>query len=462
MTVIGAALLWSTMAAAQDRSTQDRPALVEGSPVAAVQGVWRSRGYGYVVVMGQDGPALFHVAGDFCYADPRQERDPDELFAYYRPLGRDTVAFSGELGQTRIVFDRLRSLPAACSDTGRWSPARIAALTAATFADLYPSFAERGIDWRARTAAVERALNDTTDDASLFKTLRAMLAGVEDPHVELHASVAGEERDLEPGDGPTLARLRGGKNEGGPRIGEEQWQPAYRRGILDTVLQGKGHQAAGGNILWGRVGDIGYLNLMSMSGDEDAFHAALDQAMTAFKGARGVIVDVTNNRGGTDGLAQQIAGRFAAGRRLAYTKVAHGARDVEPQPFHVEPSKRTRYVGPVYLLTSDVTLSAAEVFALYMRALPNVVHVGGTTRGAFSDMIEKPLPNGWTLNLSAEIYRDPQGRSHEVRGLSPQVEREIFPPSNLTGGHARAVLALMDDIRRDDNRLKVSHNTPTQ
>ena len=90
---------------------QDRPALVEGRPVAAVQGVWRSRGYGYVVVMGQDGPSLFHVAGDFCYADPRQERDPDELFAYYRPLGRDTVAFSGELGQTRIVFDRLRSLP---------------------------------------------------------------------------------------------------------------------------------------------------------------------------------------------------------------------------------------------------------------------------------------------------------------------------------------------------------------
>ena len=106
MTVIGAALLWSTMAAAQDRAHQDRPALVEGRPVAAVEGVWRSRGYGYVVVMGQDGPSLFHVAGDFCYADPRQERDPDELFAYYRSLGRDTVAFSGELGQTRIVFDR--------------------------------------------------------------------------------------------------------------------------------------------------------------------------------------------------------------------------------------------------------------------------------------------------------------------------------------------------------------------
>ena len=34
--------------------------------------------------------------------------------------------------------------------------------------------------------------------------------------------------------------------------------------------------------------------------------------------------------------------------------------------------------------------------------------------------------------------------------------------SNLTGGHARAVLALMDDIRRDDNSLKVQQNSPTQ
>ena len=112
--------------------------------------------------------------------------------------------------------------------------------------------------------------------------------------------------------------------------------------------------------------------------------AALDEAVASFQGARAVIVDVTNNRGGYDGIAQHIAGRFTETRRLAYTKIGFGAQGVEPQPFHVEPSARVRYTGPVYLLTSDVTLSAAEIFSLYMRALPNVVHVGDTTRGAFS------------------------------------------------------------------------------
>jgi len=327
---------------------------------------------------------------------------------------------------------------------------------AETFGDLYPSFAERGIDWPSRTAAVARSLNDKSSDATLFKTIETMLAGIEDPHVELSAKVAGAERTLEPGDGVTLRRLRAAANGGGARAAERKWRDAYERGILETVLQGKGRQTANGRLFWGRAADIGYLNLRSIAGftesgsdDRIMLDTVLDQAMTAFRGARAIIVDLSNNRGGYDGLAQHIAGRFADERKLAYAKIAFGAHGVEPQPFHVEPSKRVRYVGPVYLLTSDVTVSAAEILALYLRALPNVVHVGGTTRGAFSDMIEKPLPNGWTLTLSAEIYRDPQGRSYEARGLPPQREFEVFPEGDLTGGHARRVLALMDEIRRE-------------
>jgi carboxyl-terminal processing protease len=83
-----------------------------------------------------------------------------------------------------------------------------------------------------------------------------------------------------------------------------------------------------------------------------------------------------------------------------------------------------------------------------MRALPNVVHVGTNTRGAFSDMIDKPLPNGWQLALSAEIYRDADGKNYEGRGIPPQFQRAVFPASDLFGGHARTVLAVMDDIRQ--------------
>src|SRR5258708_7648475 len=81
----------------------DRPVIASGRPVAEVQGIWRSRGYGYVLRVGADGLSLFHVAGGFCYADPRRADDPDRMFALYRPFGPDAVAFSGTPGQTRYV-----------------------------------------------------------------------------------------------------------------------------------------------------------------------------------------------------------------------------------------------------------------------------------------------------------------------------------------------------------------------
>ena len=196
------------------------PAMVDGRPVPAVQGVWRSRGYGYVVRITDQGPRLFHVAGGFCYPDRRPEPDPDKLFLFYRSLGQDTVAFSCEIGQTRYVFDRLADLPAACAAQPAWTAPRIAALVGATFAELYPSFDERGIDWRARTAAVERALDEDSSDAALFATLETMLEGIEDPHVELHAEVAGERRDLEPGDGATI---RAHRRAGDPRTAVQDW-----------------------------------------------------------------------------------------------------------------------------------------------------------------------------------------------------------------------------------------------
>jgi carboxyl-terminal processing protease len=428
--------------------------MIAGRPAPALHGAWRSRGYGYVLQVGGDGLKLFHAAGPFCYADPRPQRDPDHLFVLYRELANGTVAFSGLPGQTRYVFDRLAELPAACNDRGSdrapWPPPRIAALVAATFADIYPSFAERGIDWAARTNEMRPALDAIRDDAALFDALRALLAGVEDAHVELHARVAGTERTLLPGEATTLVRA-------GAR--EEEWHKSYRRGVREVVLKGRGHAGANGQVFWGRAGDIGYLNLLTFErfsadprrppDDPAALDAALDAALAAFQGARAVIVDISNNDGGFDWLAQRVAGRFADRPRPAYSKIAIGAQGVEPQPFEVAPSNRARYLGPVYLLSSDITLSAAEVFALYMRALPNVIHVGETTRGAFSDTINKPLPNGWTLVLPGEIYRDPQGQSYEVRGLPPQRRFEVFPPDDLFNGHARRVLMLMEEIRRE-------------
>jgi carboxyl-terminal processing protease len=445
-------------ATAEERTAQDRAVMAAGRPEAALAGVWRSRGYGYILRITADRLDLFHVAGSFCYADPRSKRDPDKLFVYWRTLEKsDTIGFSGTPGQTRYVFDRIAELPAACTATTRWTPPQLAALVAATFADLYPSFRERGIDWAARTREVQGKLGERASADALFTALRAMLAGVNDPHVEVQAKIDGEDREYNPGQAPTLL-LAGADPDGGDRTKREAaWQQAYRRGVRDVVLKGRGHAGANDRVIWGRVGDIGYLNILAMerfspgrsADDAVALDAALDAVMAEFVGARAVILDISNNDGGFDSLAQHIAGRFADNTYLAYRKIAVGAQNLELQPFEVTPSPRQRFLGPVYMLTSDITLSAGEVFALYMRALPNVVHVGETTRGAFSDTTNKPLPNGWMLVLPTEIYRTPVGTSYEARGLPPQRRFEVFPRADLAGGHARRVNVLIEDIRRE-------------
>jgi carboxyl-terminal processing protease len=446
LTILAASAIAVTLLAPATADSTDRPVMRNGRVVSAIQGVWRSRGYGYVVRMDSKGPELFHVAGEFCYPDPRGERDPDGIFEYYRQMGSGAVAFSSEPGDSLYVFDRVPSLPAACTDRTPWTQSRIAALVAAIFTDLYPSFAEFGIDWKARVAALERQRANITNDASLFDALRTLLDGIEDAHTELHGSAAGRSVELVPGDGPTLMHVAAAFGS------EQQWRQTYRREVLKTILQKKGHEVANGHVIWGRVGDVGYINLLTLfdygpDGEGRATaDAVFDRAFAAFEGVRAVIVDISSNTGGSDIFALHVASRFADRRRLAFTKIGVGAQGVEPQPLHVEPSARSRYLGPVYVLMSDVTVSAGEILALSMRTLPNVVLVGGATRGAFSDAIDKPLPNGWKLNLSAEIYRDPEGRSHETKGVSPHIKRKVFPPDDLVGGHARLVLDLIRDI----------------
>jgi carboxyl-terminal processing protease len=444
---IAAALLWPTMADADDR-----PVMLNGRVIPELHGIWRSRGYGYVVRLESEGAELFHVAREFCYPDPRNERDPEGMFKYFRRVEPSTVAFSSEPGDSRYVFDRVPSLPTACSDQTPWTPSRIAGLVAAIFTDLYPprSFEQFGVDWRARVAALERERPSIADDAALFGALEALLDGIEDAHVELHGTVGGRSRELVPGDGATLKEVEARLGGSSP---VRQWRQAYRQGILETVLQGKGHETANRRVLWGRVGDIGYINLLAMggfsannTGGRAAADAVFDQAFAAFDGARAVIVDVSANTGGSDAFALHVASRFADRPRLAFTKIGVGAQGIDPQPLYVEPSPRSRYLGPVYVLMSDVTVSAGEIFALAMRAMPNVVLVGGPTRGAFSDAIDKPLPNGWKLNLSAEDYRDPEERSYETKGLPPHIARDVFPRHDLSRGHARLVLSLMKEI----------------
>lgn len=402
----------------------------------AVDGVWRSRGYGHILVVRDGRRVLYHVAGPFCYPDPSGTGGDDDTYRLVSIRGPARIAFAAAPDQTRYAFDRIAALPPGCAVRHRWTAHDIAGLIAATFADLYPGFDRRGRVRRTLTAALATP-GDAMSDLAFFHHLTRVLDSLDDAHVGLAATIDGIDHEVEGGEAATIRDARAD-----PALGvdgterERTWSRAYRDGITGLLDRG-GHQVANRRILWGRIGRIGYLNVVAMGAfDKDApaddlvaLDAALDDALAAFQGLPGVIVDVTNNRGGYDAISLHIAGRFADRRRLAFTKRAVGARGGF-QPFHVVPSDRIRYLGKVALLTSDVTVSAGETFTLAMRALPNVTQTGARTRGALSDQLAKPLPNGWTLTLPAETYRDPEGRSPEGIGIAPERAMPPFVPDH--------------------------------
>ncbi|WAS95483.1 S41 family peptidase [Nannocystis punicea] len=426
-------------------------------------GVWQSQGYGYVLTVARGRVRLFDVAGDVCV----EQRDLDAsvlpFFDQVRlePSGT-TMVLSSALDPYEFRFTRLTALPPACTPpTADTPPANFAAF-AEFFAHHYAFFSLYGVDWPSRVAAARERVSDATDDAALFAILRELVQPLTDSHIKIEAEFAGATHVHDGDEGPLERFLAADAARRGadPRQALQEFRRTYwLDGIGRELLAGGGTIAANQRIQYGMLpGGVGYLAAVSMGGfvdgDYDSLRAELptldavmNDALALFeaRNARAVIVDASLNIGGYDFIGLALAGRFAAAPAVAYTRRA--ADDPQSRGFavRVEPAKGRRFTGPVYVVTSAETVSAGEILTLALRALPNVRHAGQSTRGAFSTVLEKRLPNGWFVGLSNEHYTDPQGENWEGRGIPPQLPLAVFGPEGHDG-HVAAIRTLLAQI----------------
>ncbi len=425
---------------------------------ARLNGVWRSRGYGWLWEIANGRVRVFDESGTYCIARPdvRQKlqdlADDLELSADGRRLRLPL-----EDSAYRFTFDKIDALPAACAHPPASTPAGVIAALGDIFSAHYAFFAARHVDWPTLVDAAKSKVHSGTSEAELLQVVQGLLGNFDDDHVSLRAKIKGRRVVCNTGEGPALKGVADAARQEGVELNDmiERWkQTVLTPEIADELFDGTLKTTANGNVKYGLInGNIGYLGLLSMEdfdagdADEAALNHALDEAMTRFEGAKAVIVDVSLNDGGEDTLARAIAARFAAKRTLVYSKFAGDARGAVPQPIFLEPSSGPRFTGPVTLITSNVTVSAAEVFTLAMRALPNVTHVGQRTRGSLSDVLTKRLPNGWFVTLSNEIYRDADGKAWEGAGIPPAVAIPLFTGSDdAASSHAKAVRAVVARI----------------
>jgi carboxyl-terminal processing protease len=288
------------------------------------------------------------------------------------------------------------------------------------------------------TIDVREAAGIPVTPSELFDLMIGMARLLDDGHVNLTADDIGRDEDAEVSVYP-----------------KDDATGDLETNVEETYIEeDEFTTAAEEEISWGTIGDIGYVSITAMegyspaaddeAGDEDdhgiedaAAHTAMAAVMAALGDTSGMIIDVRANGGGWDTVALEIATWFAGPRTLAWSEQRRngpGHEDFGPwEDTFVEAAQPDAYDGPVVLLTSGGTYSAAEVFVLAMRVRDHVTVMGEPTSGHFSDQMEGTLPNGWVYDLSHERYRAADGMIYETRG-APVDEAVTFDVAALATG----------------------------
>ncbi len=301
----------------------------------------------------------------------------------------------------------------------------------------YCFFDLKNIDWKARYEKHRSKVTANTTDDELYEIMVETLEGFNDAHVDIRV--------------PNGPHFDAGK-------------PSYIRGVLKEVkeelklesdskwvmldhfmkmsdetllkagfepMQYKGLIMEDKPWFYHTTSeDYGYLRFISCYSrvitEEGDLEVLLDEIFETFKGKKGIIIDVRLNGGGYDGVSFMVAGKLTKEKILGHTKQTRIKGDTysEPEEHFIEPSGKHQFENPVIVLTNDRTVSAADVFALATKQLPNVKIVGDNSNGSFSDVLEKRMPNGWILNLSNQRYFSPDGENYEGKGVPVDVKMQ--------------------------------------
>ena len=320
-----------------------------------------------------------------------------------------------------------------------------------------------GLDWPAACARHRPAILAARNDDELYTALNALLDELGDVHT--HALKPREVEELRRRQGVLI----------GFRTGPVVGQPAQRRILL--VYPGSPAALAGVQPGWrlvaadgrppgevlglGKLAEGQLVQLDFLDAQDRPRHLALrarklvyppirdarrlagDVLLLAFDTfdlsaarwvraqlkaappAGGLILDLRNNSGGeTRALAAILAEVFPVQVALGHTR----ARGDDRSDGHRSPRHpfAAHYRGPLAVLVSEGSASAAEIFASVVQQQRRGPVLGTATPGKVLVAVNWPLPGGGELQLSVYDYVAPDGRRLEGRGVTPDL---VVPPA---------------------------------
>lgn len=168
----------------------------------------------------------------------------------------------------------------------------------------------------------------------------------------------------------------------------------------------------------GQIGYI-YINTFDLNTAEQ-FKEALDDIEK--KGAKGLIIDIRNNGGGTVRTAIEILDRMLPEGLVMYTENKKG-RDEE---FYSTADES--YDKPFCVLINQYSASASEVFAGAIQDFGAGKLVGEKSYG--KGVVQSIIPlqeigDGSAIKITTQRYYTPKGRNIDNKGIDPDVPVEI-------------------------------------
>lgn len=475
--------------------TEDSPALaMRDVEPSTLQGVWENKGYGRILSIEEGVTLDYQVNSNSCFLSAEYlPHELDGALVEVR-LAADEQSFN-TLSEHVVeythpyTYNRLDALPETCDESNivraTDDPMINYNMLWQTMDDYYAFFDLRGVEWD-QVAEISRPLvSGVSQDIELINLFQQMLAPLQDGHVHLTNDELGAfwSAGFTPDWLQRVFAYFQQENTAEALQAAFDQQNEYSElgvfvdaqiGQLFEVLNAKQQENIASylatvqcdsstDICWGiSTNNVGYLlidRMQSYQGegiepttiaDLNVLNATLDNAFLTLSGTDALIIDIRQNQGGEDRISMEIAGRFVEVEQIAFRKKARhldvfaNEHDVMLMPIGENPYKK-----PVYLLVSGGSYSAAEVFALTMKGLPNVTLVGEPTGGILSDAISKTLPNGWEFSLSSEVYSDLDGQIYEGTGVPVDHEADFFVVENILAGRDLAIEWILKMVIQD-------------
>lgn len=436
----------------------------------SVKGIWKSIGNSFLLDARTDSIILYSTTSEHCYTEKNDyltgllnnsaqfkvDRSKDTLSIYLQNFGENT-----SLLQSENKYFRLPALPKKCgplTESQKSNSEYLFNLFWLTLQENYANSSERNINWNEIYLTYRPKISSLSTKHDLFDIMGQIVTLTKDQHTKIIA----ENGDTKQYRGEPSSRLLKESFESQDTVEnyndyiDKFFQTSYRH-ISKDILHCRGKKVANGKIEWGDLTpSIGYISIYSFTKftvndvpraqQVDSLNHYMSEIMKAFQGKKAIVVDLSFNFGGYDAAGLTIAGYFTDKQREAYTVYRfQRGKLYRGTTFSVTPASQYNFTKPVFLLTTDISRSAAESFALQMKSLPNVTIVGTNTLGILSSMLNKTIGE-FMLTISNEKYFTPNGKTYEVTGVDPDVHLEVFTKENMFNGHRDAVMQIVELI----------------